>query len=57
MNLKDDYSKIAQYALEEKKAKVMEKWIQTRLSTYYVMIDPATGEECPQLKKYTSVNW
>ena len=56
MNLKDDYSKIAQYALEEKKAKVMEKWIQSRLATYYVMIDPATGEECPLLKKYSSVN-
>ena len=28
MNLQDDYSKIAQFALEEKKAKVMEKWIQ-----------------------------
>jgi peptidyl-prolyl cis-trans isomerase SurA len=56
MNLKDDYSKIAQYALEEKKAKVMEKWIQARLATYYVMIDPATGEECPLLKKFSSVN-
>jgi peptidyl-prolyl cis-trans isomerase SurA len=56
MNLKDDYSKIAQFALEEKKAKVMEKWIQSRLATYYVMIDQSTGEECPLLKRYSSVN-
>lgn len=56
MNLRDDYSKIAQYALEEKKSKVMEKWIQSRLSTYYVMIDPATGEECPLLKKFIAAN-
>ena len=56
MNLQDDYSKISQFALEEKKASVMEKWIQSRLATYYVMIDPATGEECPLLNKFTSVN-
>lgn len=56
MNLKDDYSKIAQFALEEKKSKVMEKWIQNKLSTYYVNIDSATAEECPQLKKYSVAN-
>ena len=56
MNMQDDYSKIAQFALEEKKAKVMEKWIQNKLSTYYVNIDSATAEECPQLKKYAAAN-
>ena len=56
MNLKDDYSKIAQFALEEKKSKVMEKWIQNKLTTYYVNIDSATAEECPQLKKYSVAN-
>jgi peptidyl-prolyl cis-trans isomerase SurA len=56
MNLKDDYSKIAQFALEEKKSKVMEKWIQNKLNTYYVNIDTATAEECPQLKKYSAAN-
>lgn len=56
MNMQDDYSRIAQFALEEKKAKVMEKWIQGKLSVYYVMIDPATAEECPQLKKFTVAN-
>jgi peptidyl-prolyl cis-trans isomerase SurA len=56
MNLQDDYSKIAQFALEEKKAKVMEKWIQNKLETYYVKIDPGTAEECPQLKKFSADN-
>ena len=56
MNLRDDYSKIAQFALEEKKSKVMEKWIQNKLTTYYVNIDSATAEECPQLKKYSVAN-
>ena len=56
MNFQDDYSKIAQFALEEKKAKVMEKWIQNKLETYYVKIDPGTAEECPQLKKFSADN-
>jgi peptidyl-prolyl cis-trans isomerase SurA len=39
-NLKDDYSKIAARALEEKKGEVMEQWIKKRLPTYYLQIDP-----------------
>lgn len=54
MNLHDDYSKISQYALEEKKAKAMEKWLATKLPTYYVNVDPQTENECPQLKKFTA---
>lgn len=52
MNLQDDYSKIAQFALEEKKSKAIDKWIQDRLATYYIKIDPDTGEECPVIAKY-----
>ncbi len=52
MNLKDDYSKISTFALEEKKSLVLDKWIKNKLPTYYVMIDPGTAEECPQLKKF-----
>jgi peptidyl-prolyl cis-trans isomerase SurA len=52
MNLTDDYSKIAQFALEEKKAKTLEKWLQGKLPTYYVMLDPQTAEDCPLLKKF-----
>ena len=54
MNLHDDYSKISQYALEEKKAKAMEKWLATKLPTDYVNVDPQTENECPKLKKFTA---
>ncbi len=53
MNLQEDYSKISNFALEEKKAKVLEKWIREKIPTYYVMIDGATATECPALQKFT----
>jgi peptidyl-prolyl cis-trans isomerase SurA len=39
-NLKDDYNKVAQRALEEKKNLAVEKWFKSKLPTYYVMVDP-----------------
>ncbi len=54
MNLHDDYSRISQFALEEKKAKAMEKWLATKLPTYYINVDPQTETECPQLKKFAA---
>ncbi len=56
MNLTDDYSKISQFALEEKKSKTLDKWLQGNLPTYYVNIDPQTAEECPLLKKFEPKN-
>lgn len=38
-NLKDDYNKIAQRALEEKKEEALEKWFESHIKTYYVKID------------------
>ena len=52
MNLQEDYSKISNFALEEKKSKVLDKWIKEKLSSYYIMVDHDTAEECPQLKKF-----
>ncbi|MBN8686264.1 MAG: peptidylprolyl isomerase [Chitinophagales bacterium] len=52
MNLKDDYSRISNFALEEKKGQTLDKWIKNKLPTYYVMVEPGTAEECPQLKKF-----
>lgn len=52
MNMKDDYSRISTYALEEKKSQALDKWIKDKLATYYIMVDPATADECQQLKKY-----
>lgn len=38
-NLKDDYDRIAQRAIEEKKQVALEKWFSSRISTFYLMID------------------
>ena len=38
-NLKDDYNKISQRALNEKKNEALQKWFQTKISTYYIMVD------------------
>jgi len=53
MNLHDDYSKISQFALEEKKAKVLDKWIRGKIPAYYIMIDKGTVDECPLLGKFS----
>ncbi len=54
MNLHDDYSKISQFALEEKKNKTIDSWLKAKIPTYYIMVDPVTQEECPQLQKYVT---
>jgi peptidyl-prolyl cis-trans isomerase SurA len=54
MNLKDDYSKISNFALEEKKSKTLEKWVSEKVPTYYIMVDPETGKDCPLLMKFAT---
>ena len=54
MNMHDDYSKISQYALEEKKSKTLEKWMKDKIPTYYIMVDTETGKDCPQLQKFST---
>ena len=54
MNLPDDYSKISQAALEEKKAQALNKWIETKVPTYYIMVDDEAQTDCPKLKKLAS---
>ena len=56
MNLHDDYSKISQMALEEKKGQVLEKWMKTKIPSYYIMVDNATAAECPRVQKYASTD-
>lgn len=55
MNVRDDYNKISQAALEEKKMITLDKWLNTRIPTYYIMVDPSTGT-CAQLQKWTGTN-
>ncbi len=38
-NMKDDYNRIAQRALELKKQQVLEKWFAGKLPNYYIMLD------------------
>lgn len=51
MNLHDDYNRIANAALEEKKYKALDKWLTTHMDTQYIMLDPEEAS-CPQLKKW-----
>jgi peptidyl-prolyl cis-trans isomerase SurA len=52
MNLADDYDKIANYALEQKKSTALEKWLVTHIPTYYIMVDPVGSTKCSQLDKW-----
>jgi len=55
-NVKDDYDKIAQRALEEKKQKQIESWFKEHLPNYYIAID-TDYSQCPNLQdwfKYSS---
>ncbi|MET0392305.1 MAG: peptidylprolyl isomerase [Chitinophagaceae bacterium] len=54
MNLHDDYSKISQMALDEKKAIALDKWMKAKIPTYYIMVDNATTNDCPSLQKFVS---
>jgi peptidyl-prolyl cis-trans isomerase SurA len=39
-NMRDDYSKIAERALNEKKERYLEKWFLSKIENYYLKIDP-----------------
>jgi peptidyl-prolyl cis-trans isomerase SurA len=54
-NLKDDYSKIAGRALEEKKETALENWFYKKINTYYIMIDPAY-QECEVMQKWVQAS-
>jgi peptidyl-prolyl cis-trans isomerase SurA len=55
MNLRDDYNKISSAALEEKKYKALEKWLDAHIPTYYIMLDD-DASKCKQLYKWTSAS-
>jgi peptidyl-prolyl cis-trans isomerase SurA len=50
-NLKDDYGKVAQRALEDKKENALDKWFDAHIKTYYIKIDPEY-RDCEVLKKW-----
>ncbi|HMG83115.1 MAG TPA: peptidylprolyl isomerase [Ferruginibacter sp.] len=51
-NLKDDYNKIAQMALEEKKGIVLDNWFTNNVSSNYIFLDD-DYKGCKELRKWT----
>jgi peptidyl-prolyl cis-trans isomerase SurA len=54
-NIKDDYNKIAQRALEQKKEDALEKWFNTKIKTYYIMVDDEYSS-CASMKKWVEAS-
>jgi peptidyl-prolyl cis-trans isomerase SurA len=52
-NLKDDYDKVAQKALEEKKNNALEIWFDKKIPTFYVVIAD-DYKTCPEMQKWSS---
>ena len=52
-NLKDDYNRIAQKALEEKKNDALEKWFNQKIASFYINIDDEY-KGCPEMQKWMS---
>jgi len=50
-NMRDDYNKIAQKALEEKKTEALQKWFQSKIPSYYIMID-SEFKNCSNMGKW-----
>ena len=53
-NLKEDYNKVSQRALEEKKSKSMETWFKEHVPSYYVFVDDSF-QGCVELTDWTKV--
>ncbi|MEP6710987.1 MAG: peptidylprolyl isomerase [Ferruginibacter sp.] len=54
-NLKDDYSRVAQRALEEKKENALEDWFNKKINTYYIMVDDEY-KSCESMKKWVDAS-
>ena len=50
-NLKDDYDKVSQRAVEEKKNEVLEKWFAKKIPSFYVNISDEF-KTCPEMEKW-----
>lgn len=51
-NLKDDYDKVADRALEEKKNKALDDWFVKKMPTFYIDVSKDYAS-CPELEKWT----
>lgn len=50
-NMKDDYDRISQRALEIKKQNALEKWFTAKIPSYYLMLDTEFST-CPNLSQW-----
>lgn len=50
-NMADDYNRIAQRALEEKKNDTLEKWFNQKISSFYINIDDEY-KSCAEMQKW-----
>ncbi len=53
-NLKDDYNKVSQRALEQKKENALESWFNGKVKNYYIMIDDEY-KTCAALKMWIEI--
>lgn len=53
-NMREDYDKIAQRALEAKKGEKLEDWFQKSIPTFYIKISPEY-KKCPEMEKWNPV--
>lgn len=51
MNLQDDYNRIANAALEQKKFNALDRWLSNNMGAYYIRLE-VPENECPELKKW-----
>ncbi len=54
-NLKDDYNRIAQRVLDEKKNEILERWFQTKMPTYYINVD-SEYQSCSQIHNWLAAS-
>ena len=50
-NLVDDYARIQDVALAQKKQQELEKWVQKQVPTYYIRLAPEY-QSCPNLSAW-----
>ncbi|MCB0684996.1 MAG: peptidylprolyl isomerase [Saprospiraceae bacterium] len=55
-NLQQDYTKIKQAAIEERKVKEFDKWLQEKVLTTFVQIDPVILQNCDNLTKWAKLD-
>ncbi|MBZ4188785.1 peptidylprolyl isomerase [Niabella sp. 3A5MI-3] len=56
LNMNDDYAKIAEMALNQKKNVELDKWLQKKIPTFYILVDKEATGGCPSLLKYQTTD-